>query len=275
MLEASLSKNNFKIIIRENFLIFMKITDKKYFESYSKIIGNDIPLLLEKYDFSEQRGNFDYLTKSSAVYSSNIEGNTIDLNSFMNYELNKDKFKSGKEINEINDLIEAYYFAQQNKLNENNFLHCHKIFSASFLIKSKRGKYRIEPVGVFSRSGLAYLAIEPEFITETMQDFFQEINELLTAKLNEIEVFYFASLIHLRFAHIHPFRDGNGRAARLLEKWFIAEKLGIDFWKIPSEEYYKNHQSEYYDKINLGVNYYELNYDNCLDFLAMFPNCLR
>ena len=47
--------------------------------------------------FSEKRGGFDYLTKSSAVFSSNIEGNSIDLNSYMNYELNKDKFKVGKE----------------------------------------------------------------------------------------------------------------------------------------------------------------------------------
>jgi Fic family protein len=52
--------------------------------------------------------------------------------------------------------------------------------------------------------------------------------------LSAEEVFYFASFIHLRFVHIHPFRDGNGRAARLIEKWFIAEKLGKQFWKLPN-----------------------------------------
>ena len=88
-------------------------------------------------------------------------------------------------------------------------------------------------------------------------------------------MFYFASLIHLIFVHIHPFRDGNGRAARLIEKWFIAEKLGSKFWIMQSEKYYKEHQQEYYEKINLGVNYYELNYDNCLPFLIMLPECLR
>ncbi|WP_394370742.1 Fic family protein [Pedobacter endophyticus] len=81
-------------------------------------------------------------------------------------------------------------------------------------------------------------------------------------------------LIHLRFAHIHPFRDGNGRAARLLEKWFLAQKLGIELWKIPSEKYYKEHQPEYYKNINLGVNFYELNYDNCLPIITMLPNSL-
>lgn len=253
----------------------MRITERKYLDSYFKVIGKAIPDLIHDFDFSENRGGFEYLTKSSAVYSSNIEGNSIDLNSFMNYEMNKDKFKVGKEIEEIEDLIEAYEFAQGNKLNEINVLNCHKIFSDTLLIRSKRGKYRNEQAGVFGKSGLAYLAVEPEFVGREMQLFFADIDELLSSALNETEVFYFASLIHLRFVHIHPFRDGNGRAARLIEKWFVAEKLGHDFWKIPSEEYYKNNQAQYYQTIHLGVNFYELNYDNCSRFLEMLPNCLR
>lgn len=253
----------------------MRITERKYLDTYIRTIGYQIPELIHNFDFSENKRGFDYLTRSSAVYSSNIEGNSIDLNSYMNYELNKDKFKQGKEIKEIEDLIEAYEFAQKNPLNEKNLLTCHKTFSETLLIKSKRGKYRMEQVGVFGKSGLAYMAIEPEFIEQVMKTFFDDIKELISSNLNEKEVFYFSSLIHLRFAHIHPFRDGNGRAARLLEKWFITEKLGRDFWKIPSEEYYKVNQSRYYETINLGVNYYELNYDKCLSFLAMLPNCLK
>jgi Fic family protein len=253
----------------------MRITERKYLELYKKSIGNEIPKLIKDFDLLENRGNLEYLTKSSAVYSSNIEGNSIDLNSFMNYEMNKDKFKTGKEIEEIEDLIEAYNFAQINKLNEKNLLNCHKIFSNTFLIKSKRGKYRIEQVGVFGKSGLAYMAVEPEFVEKEMNLFFQNINELISSDLNEIEIFYFASLIHLRFAHIHPFRDGNGRAARLIEKWFITEKLGRDFWKISSEEYYKKNQEKYYETINLGVNFYNLDYDKCICFLEMLPNCLK
>jgi Fic family protein len=254
---------------------YMRITERKYLDTYKKSVGNEIPKLIKAFDFSENRGKFEYLTKSSAVYSSNIEGNSIDLNSYMNYVMNKEKFKSGKEIEEIEDLIEAYEFAQNNNLNEKNLLFCHKIFSDTLLIRSKRGKYRIEQIGVFGKSGLAYMAIEPEFVENEMKVFFQDLNELINADLNEIEVFYFASIIHLRFAHIHPFRDGNGRAARLIEKWFIAEKLRQDFWKIPSEEYYKNHQVRYYETINLGVNFYELNYDRCIGFLEMLPNCLK
>lgn len=252
----------------------MRITERKYLDKYKDLIGDQVSRLIKYFDFSENQGGFDYLTKSSAVYSSNIEGNSIDLNSFMNYEVNKDKFKVGNEVEEIEDLIEAYRFAQNNELNEGNLLNCHKIFSKTLLIRSKRGKYRIEAVGVFGKSGLAYMAVEPEFVEQEMKAFFQDIAELISSDLNEMEIFYFASLIHLRFAHIHPFRDGNGRAARLIEKWFVAEKLGRDFWKMPSEEFYKKNQAKYYETINLGLNFYELNYDKCVGFLEMLPKCL-
>lgn len=253
----------------------MRITERKYFDDYKKSVGNNIPQLIQDFDFSSNQGEFEYLTKSSAVYSSNIEGNSIDLNSYMNYEMNKDRFKAGKEVEEIEDLIKAYQLAQNNQLNEKNVLQCHQIFSNTLLIKSKRGKYRIEPVGIFGKTGLTYMAVEPEFVEKEMKLFFKDLHQLIVEELNEIEVFYFASLMHLRFAHIHPFRDGNGRAARLIEKWFIAEKSGQHYWKIPSEEYYKNNQSKYYQTIDLGQNFYGLNYDKCIGFLEMLPNCLR
>lgn len=253
----------------------MKQLSTKYYEEFNNLIGREIPDLISKFDFTEENGGFEYLTKASAVFSSNIEGNSIDLNSFMNYEMNKDKFKSGKEIEEIENLIMAYEFAQQNPVSEKNLLHSHLILSETLLIKSKRGKYRTEPVGVFGKSGLAYLAIEPEKVSDAMDELFLDIQGLKQQKLEPTEVFYFASYIHLRFAHIHPFRDGNGRAARLLEKWFLAEKLGEQFWKVSSEEYYKTNQQNYYDRLNLGVNYYELDYSNCVNFLSMLPNSMK
>ena len=252
----------------------MQVSTKAYLAEYLAAGGADLPKLIAKFDFTEQAGALDYLTKASAVYSSNIEGNTIDLNSFMNYDLNKSKFREGKEIEEIEDLIAAYAFAQSAPLTEANLLHAHKLFSATLLIKSKRGSYRQEPVGVFGKTGLAYMAIEPRFVAEQMRKLFEELADLAKAALTEAEVFYHASLIHLRFAHIHPFIGGNGRAARLLEKWFVAHKLGGNFWKLLSEKYYKEHQQAYYQHLNLGVNFYELDYSKCVPFLLMLPKSL-
>lgn len=130
-------------------------------------------------------------------------------------------------------------------------------------------------MGVFGKEGLIYLAIEPEYVTQTMRELFEDIEQLLQSELSIEEVFYYASFIHLKFAHIHPFADGNGRCGRLLEKWFLSEKLGFDFWKLPSEEYYKEHRNTYYANINLGVNYYELDYVKSIPFLLMLPESLK
>jgi Fic family protein len=84
--------------------------------------------------------------------------------------------------------------------------------------------------------------------------------------------------MHLVFVHVHPFEDGNGRTVRLLEKWFLASKLGSEAWKIPSEEYYWRHRPAYYEAIRLGPNFYLLDYDSseggCVPFLTLLPRAL-
>lgn len=252
----------------------MNIKGKSYFQQYQKCLNFDLETTFQNLSKIDNNNLSQYLTETSAVYSSNIEGNSMDLNSFMNTKLQKEKAKP-KEFIEIQELIQAYDFAKESELNERNLLKVHKQLAQSFLIKSKTGKYREEKIGVFGSQGLIYLAVEAEKVKTEMQIFFKNISELLTQELEITEVFYFASMLHLKFAHIHPFADGNGRAARLLEKWFIASKIGTNAWLIQSEKYYKENIQNYYKNINLGVNYYELNYDKCLPFLGMLVEALK
>ncbi|MCX6266833.1 MAG: Fic family protein [Bacteroidetes bacterium] len=192
----------------------------------------------------------------------------------MNHALNRHKLKAEKEIAEIENLVKAYKLAQSSVLTEESLLNCHRILSETLLIKSKRGSYRTEQVGVFGKSGLAYLAVEPEFVAREMKLMFSGIAALLAGELTAEEVFYFAAMIHLKFVQVHPFMDGNGRAARLMEKWFIAQKMGKQFWKLPTEEYYMKNRKRYYETLDLGVNYYELDEDRCLGFLMLLPGSL-
>ena len=94
-------------------------------------------------------------------------------------------------------------------------------------------------------------------------------------KLNFQEVFYFASMIHLVFVKIHPWNKCNGRSGKLLEKWFLLEKLGAKAWFVQSEKYYYQNHQLYYDNLRrLGVDYQSSDYTNAMPFLEMLPKSL-
>ena len=114
------------------------------------------------------------------------------------------------------------------------------------------------------------MAVLPSLVEGEMSKLFADIELLLDASLKIEEVFFYASLIHLVFVKIHPFSDGNGRTARLLEKWFLAKKLGAKAWFVESEKYYYEHHGLYYHNIRLlGLEYPDLDYAQALPFAKM------
>jgi len=83
-------------------------------------------------------------------------------------------------------------------------------------------------------------------------------------------VLYYASYIHLTFVKIHPFQEGNGRSARILEKWVLIEKFGEKSTAIQLEKHdYLNHQDYYRNLKKLGVDYEFLDYNKAFEFLMM------
>lgn len=217
--------------------------------------------------------DFAFMLDSAAVYSSNIEGNSLNLNSFLNSRL-QDKKGRPKEAQEIEDLVEAYRFIQNNPLNEKNMLKAHGMLSRKFLSKARQGAYRKEPVGVFSEKGLEYLALEQHMVPIEVQNLFITIRALLKTPMGPMESFFWASWIHLMVALIHPFADGNGRIARLCEKWFLVEKLGGRMAVLPSEEFYFKNRPSYYAALRLGVNYWELDFKKSAPFMNLLRKAL-
>ncbi len=255
----------------------LKILSNAFLEEYISKLTIDWNQVFDRFKTKNfySKEDFEFYVLSSATYSSNIEGNSIDIDTYLKNKKFKIKSKP-KEMKEIDDLILAYNFAMKNKLNQITFLEAHKILSNSILtLKSQKGKLRNQQVGIFSSGKLEYMAIEPEFLKEEFSKLFFDINLLINEDLSNEEIFYYASMIHLIFEKIHPFMDGNGRSGRLLEKWFLSEKFGDMAWAIQSELYYAKHRSEYYQNIHIGLNYYTLKMQKCVPFLLMLYNSLR
>lgn len=254
----------------------LKILSPQYLDDYSSKLSIDWPAILDTLTSKNQYSaeDFEYYIQASATYSSNIEGNSIDIDTYLKNKRFNVKSKP-KEMAEIDDLIAAYNFSIKTELTQKSFLEAHKILSKTILsLKTQRGKLRNQQVGIFSNGKVEYMAVEPEFVNEEISKLFSDIKELISRELSYKEIFYYASMIHLLFEKIHPFMDGNGRAGRLLEKWFLSEKIGENAWSIQSEQYYAKHRAEYYQKIHIGHNYYTLKMEQCVPFLLMLPMSL-
>ncbi len=219
--------------------------------------------------------NFSFYTSVSSVFSSKIEGEEIELDSYIKHK------KFGIEFlpdytKKIDDLYNAYTFSKTHELNEKNIAEAHKLLSKHIVAKNRQGKFRNQNMYVSTPDGrIEYVAASPFEVETEMKKFYDDVAILLKVDMSIEEVFFHASLLHLVFVKIHPWNDGNGRSARLIEKWFLAQKLGEKAWFVQSEKhYYQQHQTYYKNIRLLGLEYPELDYNQALPFLLMLPNSL-
>lgn len=219
---------------------------------------------------------FSFYTSVSVVFSSKIEGEPIELDSYINHKRFGFEY-SPNYTRKIDDLYDAYLFAQDNNLNPANIAKVHSLITKNILKKPQQGKERVGNMFVITNDGkIEYVATTPDKVASEMKKFHNDLELLLTMDLSFEETLFYASMIHLVFVKIHPFDDGNGRTARLLEKWFLAQKQGKNAWLVQSEKnYYDNHQI-YYNNIRLlGMDYEELNYNKAMPFLEMLPKAIN
>ncbi|MBB5395999.1 Fic family protein [Mucilaginibacter sp. AK015] len=216
--------------------------------------------------------DFSFYTSVSAVFSSKIEGEDIELDSFIKHKLSGVKFLPDY-TQKVDDLYATYQFAQNNELNKKHIKQAHKLLTKHILHKSQQGKMRADKMFVITPDGkIEYVACDWVKVKGEMKKLYDDIKLLLNTELDIKEAFFFASLIHLVFVKVHPFYDGNGRTARLLEKWFLAQKLGPKAWFLQSEKLYYDQHNTYYNNIRaLGLEYDTLDYSKALLFLNMLP----
>ena len=252
----------------------LQIIPSKFFDYYNK--NQPISLLKHFNKLKSKKLDYGYAVSLSAVSSSQIEGNTLDIDTYLKYDTIGVNTNT-KSFREIKYLEEAYQFARNHAPNLKNLLHAHYLLSDPDVFEEKyRGKYRDVNVYVGSHHVRLYSAPDHAIISAEMDKLFHDISLLRKRKLTISQTFYYASFIHLIFAKIHPFIDGNGRAARLLEKWFLVNMLGDRAWNIKSEKLYMRRRKSYYQNmVKIGKDYAKLNYSYSFQFLKMLPMALR
>ncbi len=254
----------------------LKIIPVTLLDEYCKLVDDNLRSSFDKLRDAEiSTDTFSFYTSVASVFSSKMEGEDIELDSYIKHKKYGVHFLPDY-TRKIDDLYNAYTFAKSNELNQENVNAAHQLLTTHILSKHQRGKLRTQNMYVSTPDGkIEYVAAVPAGVKVEMGKLYADIETLLSLDMDIKQAFFFASMIHLIFVKIHPFNDGNGRTARLLEKWFLAQKLGFKAWFIQSEKnYYQQHQVYYNNLRMLGLEYQELDYSKALPFLLMLPNAV-
>lgn len=258
--------------------IELKIIPIDLMASYKLQVNTNLQSAFESLKDAEiSTDTFSFYTSVSAITSSRIEGEQMEVDSYIKHKMLNIEYLPNL-VEKPNDLYKAYLFAQEKELTNTTFLEAHTLLATHLLSINKQGVYRKGNMVVTEhKTGkIQYEAAPSDEIKKLMDLLWNDIEQLKKQQLTTEEVFYFASFIHIVFVNIHPFEDGNGRAGRLLEKWFIAEKLGKKAWYVQSELNYYTFVNDYYKNLNrLGMFYEQLDYTKALPFLLMLPNALK
>lgn len=181
--------------------------------------------------------------KIKSVHSSLIiEANSLSLNQVRDIISGKLVIGPKKEIQEVKNAYKAYEMIEEfDGYSENDLLKAHGILT--YLLEDEAGKYRTHGEGVFDDKKLIFMAPPATLVPELMHNLFTWLKED-----DETPILLKTCVFHYEFLFIHPFRDGNGRLARLWQNVLLAKWNRI-FEYIPIESQIQKYQGVYYNAI--------------------------
>jgi Fic family protein len=197
----------------------------------------------------------------SAYSSTSIEGNPLPLTDVKKLlkHAPKNIRDTEKEVLNYNQALE--YLDKDVKSGKLDIslpliLIIQKMVTDGLLSKNRSGKVRTEPVFVNDPRTRKVVYLPPD-----ANDAKELLNELVDFSLvndGDLDPLIIAGIFHKQFVIIHPFVDGNGRTARLATKALLA-RMGLDTFNLFSfENYYNKNVTNYFQKVGLSGNYYDL-----------------
>jgi len=197
---------------------------------------------------------------SSIAGTAAIEGNPITGDDVKRIAMGEDvEIYTKKDQQEIKNLIRAYDLFRQIQpikepfsLTEEFVCELHKIITHDIPDKNNiPGKYRngVVYVGDKAHGGVYTPPKIIDDIKNLMREFISWIN---SDEVLSINPFIRASLAHYYFCIIHPFWDGNGRTARVIEA-VILQASNIKYVPRELSNYYYQNVDEYYNSFSKSI----------------------
>lgn len=125
----------------------------------------------------------------------------------------------------------------------------HRTIISNLVDKEKVGKIRPADIYIVDDLGggkemLRFKGPSADKVKKLLEDLLEWVKKARKEGIHPIIV---SGIFHLEFVSIHPFTDGNGRAARLLTQ-LLLYRIGWDFRKIiVLEDYYNQNRLAYYN----------------------------
>lgn len=173
-----------------------------------------------------------------------IEANSLSLEQVKDVIDGKMVIGAQREIQEVKNAYNAYEMI--NEVDPYSIKDLKKIHGImTYLIVDESGNYRKGNEGVFDADGnCIHICPPPEQVDELMKQLFNWMKK----NKNDLHPLVLSSVFHYEFVFIHPFKDGNGRTARLWHNVILSSWKEI-FEYLPIESQIKKYQDGYYKAI--------------------------
>jgi len=185
-----------------------------------------------------------------AHHSTSIEGNPLTLEQVMNLLAGKEIAAWEKDKREVINYVKVLEYIDRlgeegvKHISEKIILKIHQFTTEGILSDGQSGCYRKVPVAVVDGYGRVVFQPPPKNkVPDLMKDFVSWLN---SNQAHELYPVVLSGISHYEFVRIHPFVDGNGRAARALATLILYLK-GFDTKRFFAlDDYYNEDRGRYY-----------------------------